>query len=250
MKAIIIDDERRARHLLSAFVAEYCPEITATFQAEDLEEGVKLIQAEQPQIVFLDIEMPRYSGLQILEFFPDKVDFQLIFTTAYNQYAVEAFKLAATDYLLKPIDPDELQQAVQKAVKQAQETDISAELSDLKRMLKQLSLNKIALEVPKGILFVSHDDIILFEADGMYTTVYLQDGSKRLISKPLKHFMEQLENNSTFFRCHRSFLVNLRYVAELSKSDGDFLTMTNRKIVPISKSKKQQFMELVKDIFW
>lgn len=114
MKAIIIDDERRARHLLATFVAEYCPEITATFQAEDLEAGVQLIQTEKPQIVFLDIEMPRYSGLQILEFFPDKVDFQLIFTTAYNQYAVEAFKLSATDYLLKPIDPDELQKPCRK----------------------------------------------------------------------------------------------------------------------------------------
>lgn len=138
---------------------------------------------------------------------------------------------------------------MQKAAKQAHEQDISAELSDLKRMLKQLALNKIALDVPKGILFVSHEDVVLFEADGMYTTVYLHDGTKRLISKPLKHFVDQLEGNSTFFRSHRSYLVNLRYVAELSKSDGDFLTLSNRQIVPISKGKKQQFMALVKDIF-
>ena len=115
--------------------------------------------------------------------------------------------------------------------------------------LKQLSIDKIALEIPKGIMFASHHDIVYFEADGMYTNVQLIDGKQKTICKPLKHFVEQLERNAMFFKCHRSYLINLKYVDELVKNDGDYLLLNNQKRIPISKSKRDQFLEVIKETF-
>lgn len=249
MKAIIIDDEKRARHLLSNLIAAHCPEINQVQEASDLKSGVHLIKAEQPDIVFLDIEMPNQSGLDILAYFPDQIDFKIIFVTAYNQYAIEAFKLSAVDYLLKPIDITELKEAVAKAKEAIDVNNLSGQLNKLRDSLKQLSMDKIALEIPKGILFASHNDIVYFEADGMYTNVHLVEGKQKTICKPLKHFVEQLAQNTMFFKCHRSYLINLKYVEELVKDDGDYLLMRNQKRIPISKSKRDQFLEVVKETF-
>lgn len=249
MKAIIIDDEKRARHLLLELLKTYCPQIDELIEASDLISGVELIKSEKPQLVFLDIEMPNQSGLDILEYFPEQIDFKIIFVTAYNQYAIEAFKLSAVDYLLKPVDVKELKSAVLKAEEAIKASDLSDQLNKLRNSLKQLSMDKIALEIPKGILFTSHDDIIYFEADGMYTNVQLKDGKQKTICKPLKHFVEQLENNAMFFKCHRSYFINLKYVEELVKDDGDYLMMHNKKKIPISKSKKEQFLEIVRETF-
>ena len=195
MKAIIIDDEKRARRILNVLIEEECPEIDTVFEAENLVDGVEIIKAKKPDIVFLDIEMPNHSGLQILDFFKkDPINFQIIFTTAYGHYAIEAFKLSAVDYLLKPIDTKEMKLAILKASNNLEENFIKQKLLNLERNFEQLALNKIALEVPKGIRFVSHEDILIFEADGAYTKVYLQNGKTELICKTLKHFSEQLSN--------------------------------------------------------
>ena len=249
MKAIIIDDERKARHLLIELIKTYCPQIDTTLEASDLVSGVALIKKEQPRLVFLDIEMPQESGLHILDYFPDAIDFKIIFVTAYNQYAIDAFKLSAIDYLLKPLDVGEVQAAVLKAEALLQNQDMVMQLDKLRASLKKLSMNKIALEIPKGILFTSHDDIIYFEADGMYTNVFLKTGKQKTICKPLKHFIEQLQDNAMFFKCHRSFFINLKYVEELVKDEGDYLLMSDRRKIPISKSKKDQFLEVVKETF-
>ena len=175
MKVLIIDDENKARRLLEQLLLEQCPEIETILQAVDLESGIEIIKSDKPVIVYLDIEMPKYSGLQILELLEGQViDFQIIFTTDYNQYAVDAFKLSAIDYLLKPIDREELKKATNKAINALNEQNINTQLQDLKNAFNQLALNKIALEIPKGIIFISHDDIVLFEADGMYTKTYLE----------------------------------------------------------------------------
>ena len=182
MKVIIIDDENKARRLISTLLSENCPEITLQLEADDLETGVALIKEHQPDIVFLDIEMPKHSGLQIVDFFePSEINFQIIFVTAYNDYAIQAFKLSAVDYILKPVDISELKSAIEKAKRNIESKSINNRLDDLKRVFQQLSLNKMVLEVPKGILFVSHDDIILFEADGMYTKVYMKNNESQLI---------------------------------------------------------------------
>ena len=250
MKVIIIDDENKARRLISTLLSENCPEITLQLEADDLETGVALIKEHQPDIVFLDIEMPKHSGFQIVDFFePSEINFQIIFVTAYNDYAIQAFKLSAVDYILKPVDISELKSAIEKAKRNIESKSINNRLDDLKRVFQQLSLNKMVLEVPKGILFVSHDDIILFEADGMYTKVYMKNNESQLICKPMKHFVDQLQDKPIFYKPHRSFLVNLRYIKELSKKDGFHLIMENNKTIPIAKEKKDEFMQLIQDMF-
>jgi len=250
MKVIIIDDENKARRLISTLIAEQCPDISEQYEASDLESGVALIKEHKPDIVFLDIEMPKHSGLQIAEFFePNEINFQIIFITAYNEYAVQAFKLSAVDYILKPIDVSELKNAIAKAKKNIDKNSITDKLDNLKKVFQQLSLNKMILEVPKGILFVSHDDIVLFEADGMYTKVYMKNSETQLICKPLKHFVDQLEDKPIFYKPHRSYLLNLKYMKELSKKDGFHIVMENNKTIPIAKEKKDEFLQMIQELF-
>jgi len=250
MKAIIIDDEKRARRILKTLIEEECPKILTVFDAENLLEGVAIIKAEQPDVVFLDIEMPNHSGLQILEFFKkDTINFQIIFTTAYGHYAIDAFKLSAVDYLLKPIDIDELKTAINKASDSFEENFIKEKLLNLERNFQQLALNKIALEVPKGIRFVSHEDILFFEADGVYTKVFLQNGKTELICKTLKHFTEQLSNKPLFYKPHRSYLINLKYMTEITKKDGLQVIMSNNKSIPIARDRKDEFMDIINRVF-
>ncbi|MES2812312.1 MAG: LytTR family DNA-binding domain-containing protein [Bacteroidota bacterium] len=250
MKVVIIDDENKARKLIAALLNDEYNDSFTIYEAEDLVSGCQLIKEIQPDIVFLDIEMPNHSGLQIAEFLePNELNFQLIFITAYNEYAVQAFKLSAVDYLLKPIDISEFKNAVEKAKQNIQKGNISNKLDDLKKVFNQLSLNKMVLEVPKGVLFVSHDDIIAFEADGMYTKVFMQDNSTQLICKPLKHFVEQLENKPIFYKPHRSYLINLKFMKELSKKDGFHIIMENNKTIPVAKEKKDEFLGLIQSMF-
>lgn len=234
---------------MSNLITEHCTSISEIQEASDLTSGVTLINNTKPDIVFLDIEMPNKTGLEILEYFPNQIDFKIIFVTAYNQYAIEAFKMSAIDYLLKPLDITELKDAISKAQKAIKVNNLNDQLNKLRNSLKQLSVDKIALEIPKGILFTSHTDILYFEADGMYTNVHLITGKQKTICKPLKHFVQQLANNSMFFKCHRSYLINLKYVDELVKDDGDYLLMNNQKRIPVSKSKRDHFLEVIKEIF-
>jgi two-component system LytT family response regulator len=249
MKALIIDDEARARNVLETVLVKFLPEISSVSTANDLMTGVDMIKRESPDIVFLDIEMPQYSGLEILEHLPEPVSFQLIFTTAYQQYALEALKLAAIDYLLKPIDLEELKVAVKKAANNLEQSKVANQFKELKKAIKSLSSHKIALEIPGEIIFVSHDDILYLEADGMYTYVYLSNNKKEVICKPLTYFEEQLKMNHLFFRCHRSFIINTHYLEKLIKKDGDYLLMQNKKAIPISRNKKQEFLKVIKEIF-
>ncbi|MDI9308736.1 MAG: LytTR family DNA-binding domain-containing protein [Limnohabitans sp.] len=250
MKAIIIDDENKARKLIKAIIEDEFKDEFTIFQAEDLIAGCQMIKENKPDIVFLDIEMPNHSGLQIAEFLETKdFNFQLIFITAYNEFAIQAFKLSAVDYLLKPVDITEFKSAVEKAKENIQKGSINSKIDELKKVFQQLSLNKMVLEVPKGVLFVSHDDILVFEADGMYTKVFMKDNSTQLICKPLKHFVEQLEEKPIFYKPHRSYLINLKYMKELSKKDGYHIIMENNKTIPVAKEKKDEFLELIQSMF-
>lgn len=250
MKVIIIDDENKARRLISTLLYEQFPEITAQFEATDLLEGIALIREHQPDIVFLDIEMPNHSGLEIMNFLePREINFQIIFITAYNDYAIQAFRLSAIDYILKPVDISELRNAIEKAKKNVKKNNINDKLDNLKKVFHQLALNKMILEIPKGILFVSHDDIILFEADGMYTKVYMKNNESQLICKPLKHFVDQLKEKPIFYKPHRSYLLNLKYMKELSKKDGFHIIMENNKTVPVAKEKKEEFLQMIQELF-
>jgi len=249
MKAIIIDDERKARNLLRILIAENCSKITSVIEAEDLLSGVALIKEHKPQIVFLDIEMPEHSGLEILNFIKkEDVNFEIIFTTAYSEFAIKAFQLSAIDYLLKPLRAETVKDAAEKAMQQIGKSDISLKLEELKKSLKTSNFNKIGLPFADGFKFVDFEDIILFEADGMYTKVTTVKETEMLVCKPLRHFVDLLEIQPNFYKPHRSYLINLKYIKEYIKKEGGYIVMDNNKTVSIANDKKEEFLTIIQNI--
>jgi two-component system, LytTR family, response regulator len=249
MKAIIIDDERKARNLLRVLIEENCAKINEVFEAEDLLSGVALIKELQPQIVYLDIEMPEHSGLELLNFInKDEVNFEIIFTTAYSEFAVKAFQLSAIDYLLKPLHVETVVEATDKAIAQIGKSNISLKLEELKISLKSSNFNKIGLPFADGFKFVTIEDIILFEADGMYTKVTTAKETEMLVCKPLRHFVSLLENLPYFYKPHRSYFINLKFIKEYIKKDGGYIVMDNDKTVSISNDNKEEFLTLIQNI--
>lgn len=249
MKALIIDDETKARHVLNTLLLENCPKVTEILEADNLLLGVSLIKLEKPQLVFLDIEMPEHSGLEILNFIDkSEFNFEIIFVTAYSDYAVQAFQLSAIDYLLKPARPDSLKEAVEKAMTRIGKSQISLRLEELKNSLTSNNFKKIGLPYSDGIKFVNFNDIVILEADGMYTKVTLTSNEIILVSKPLKFFVEALQNVASFYKPHRSFMINLQYIKEYIKKDGGYILMENDKSVSISKDKREEFLTIVQSI--
>lgn len=241
IRAVIIDDESRARSTLAALLKEFCPSVEVVAECASVPEGVLAINQRRPQLVFLDIEMPEYSGFELLSFFRD-IDFQVVFVTAYNEYALKAFEVSATDYLLKPVDIDKLKAAVEKVSKRADSLDTQNRVDVLKDAFSSGQFNKIALPVSEGLLFVEVPEIVFLEAEGAYTTVWLKNGSRILVSKKLKFFEEILEGRPNFFRSHRSFMVNINYLKKYNKADSSLL-LDNGKTVYISRERKADFEE-------
>ncbi len=243
MKAIIVDDEKRARMNLSILLNEYCPHVEIVADCENLPEGVKAIRRLKPDLVLLDIEMPGHSGLELLDFFDEnEVNFSVVFTTAYNEYAVQAFKLSAVDYLLKPINPDELVTAVQRVEKQKQKFE-SYKL--LKSNLQNDVFDKIAVPSGNLILFISLSEIIYIKGDGAYSDVFLQDKTKHTVSRNLKNFEEIICLNNNFVRAHKSFIVNLDFVKAYNKSDGGSLDLITGLQIPVSPEKSTVILEKI-----
>lgn len=249
MKALIIDDEQKARSLLKTLVEENCPQVTTIELAENLLKGVEAIKKLKPELVFLDIEMPGQSGLQILDHFDiDKIDFEIIFTTAYSEYAIKAFELNAIDYLLKPLRDEQVEAAVIKAIDNRGKSQVSERLEELKNTLKASSIRKIGLPVSDGVLFVKFDDIILLKADRMYTQVFTKENGEILVSKPMKFFEDILHDLREFYRPHRSFLINLKHIKQYVNQQGGYIIMDNEEIVSISKEKKEEFFEVMQSV--
>lgn len=249
MKVLLIDDEPKARKLLEVLLQENCFEVTEIFTAKDLLSGVELIKKESPKIVFLDIEMPEHSGLEIFDFIDcNAYNFEIIFTTAYSEYAVQAFELSAIDYLLKPLREDKLKEAVEKAIKNLGKSQINLKLEELRKGLQTLEFNKIGLPITDGIKFVNFNDIIMLKADGMYALVYLVDSNPVLLSKPLKYFTGLIEGKLAFYKPHRSYLINLKHIKQYYKKDGGYIVMDNDEMVSISKDKKDEFLTIIEGI--
>ena len=243
MRAILIDDEKRARMNLSILLDENCTQVEIVAECENLPEGIKAIRRLKPDLVFLDIEMPGHSGLELLDFFDEhEVDFSIVFTTAYNEYAIQAFKLSAVDYLLKPINPDELVRAVQRVEKHKHKLE-SYKL--LKTGIQNNVFEKIAVPTGNLILFLTLNDIMYIKGDGAYSDVYLQDKSKHTVSRNLKNFEEIICSNSSFIRVHKSFIVNLTYVKAFNKSDGGSLDMLNGFQIPVSPDKAASILDKI-----
>ncbi|WP_425389927.1 LytR/AlgR family response regulator transcription factor [Ekhidna sp.] len=249
MKAVIIDDEEKAKRLLRVLVEDNCPQIKELKEASNLPEGVRLINEFQPQIVFLDIEMPGYSGIQLLDFFaPSQINFEIIFTTAYSEYAIKAFQLNAIDYLLKPLRDEQVAQAVEKACVHHGKSQVSERLEELRNTLKSSNIRKIGLPVADGVLFVKFDDIVLLKADRMYTEVHLTDKDPILVSKPMKFFEDMLMDAKEFYRPHRSFIINLRFIKQYVTQDGGYIIMDNDENVSISRDKKDELFKVMQNV--
>lgn len=240
IRALIIDDEKHSRETLKNLIESYCVGIEIIGLAATVNEAVKMISTLKPELVFMDIELQPGTGFDILSQL-EEVDFEVIFTTAFDQYAIKAVKFSSLDYLLKPIDIEELQRAVEKAKKIKNKQDYARQLHNLIQNLHFPKESKICLATAEGFEFVNTPEIIYCEASGSYTTFVLTEKRKLLVSKHLKEY-ENLLTEHHFMRVHNSYLINLREVKKYSKSDGGYITMNNNDIVSISRNKKNEFL--------
>jgi two-component system, LytTR family, response regulator len=245
MTAILIDDEKKGREILHKLLQNYCPEVNVSGMAANADEGYELILKHKPDVVFLDIEMPNSNGFDLLERF-DKVAFQVIFTTAFDSYAIKAIKHHALDYLMKPIDIDELQQAVANAKKMLQSKEPDTRYGALLDSRKPVAGSRLPLTIKDGIVYLQISDILRIESDGGYSTFYASGGQKYLVSKNLKEY-EELLPPGLFFRVHKSHLINIRKVRKYLRTDGHFVEMEDGALVEISRRKKDEFLQVMNE---
>jgi two-component system LytT family response regulator len=245
IKAVLIDDEKNALEMLEWQLKTYCPQVQVAALCRSADEGIAAIQHYHPQLIFLDIEMPRKNGFEVLQQFPEPA-FDVIFTTAYNQFAIKAFRFAALDYLLKPIDADDLVAAVERFDKKQHTTGLKEQLDFLLQQYRQPSVvpGKVPLSTQEGILFVKPETIVYCESSSNYTTLFFADKTKLVISKTLKE-VEELLQPFGFFRVHNSYLVSLQQVRRYSKGDGGFIEMSNGQEIPVSRQRKEALLQML-----
>ncbi len=244
LKAILVDDELNSLQNLQFKIHEYCPSIKVVAQSQNPEEAIRLIQQYKPDVVFLDIEMPRMSGFKMLEQIPE-IDFEIIFITAYNHYAINAIRISAFDYLVKPVAIEELQQTVERlgnfTIKKTRErADI------LKKNLANPKSQEdhIAIPTNDGLEFIQIKQILRIESSSNYSKIILLTGPQMLVTRQLKDF-EELLQDYRFYRVHHSHLINLNYISKYVRGDGGQITMRNGDIIDVSRRKKEVFLKLI-----
>ncbi len=245
-KAVILDDEQPSIETLQWKLQNYCPgvEVVATF--DDPVKAVEYLKTTPPDLLFLDIEMPHLNGFDVLEELGGNLPFDVIFTTAYDQFGIRAVKASALDYLLKPVQNKDLKEAVEKHLRKKTQRPAQIEnlLDNVRSERKNGKPGKIALATKESIEFVEPGEVVCCVSDSNYTMVYLTDGRKRLISRTLKEF-EDLLTPYHFYRPHNSHLVNLDRVREFIRGDGGYLVLENGMKVPVSKQKREGLMEVL-----
>lgn len=240
IKAMIVDDEPYACEALSILLQRYCPQVTVTGSYHSGSDALIAIRQERPQLLFLDIEMPRMNGFELLENIKE-LPLQLVFTTSYDQYAIKAIRFSALDYLLKPIDREELQRSVQKAEQRIfTPLQIDMLLSKLQNPTHQF--HKIAIPTMEGLQMVTVDSILYCTSDSNYTVLALKDHQKVVASRTLKEIEELLEDYS-FLRVHHSSLVNLNEISKYIKGEGGYLVMSDNASVNVSRSRKDSLLK-------
>lgn len=245
LRALIVEDEKNSQELLKELIEQYCEQVTVVGIAGSVSEARKAIESLRPELIFLDIQLPDGDGFQILEEI-HPIDFDIIFTTAYDQYATRAFKFSATDYLLKPVDIEELQAAVSRVVEKKKHTpnpDNSEQIKALLGSVRQPNqpFKRIVLPTSSGFTVVNPDDIIRCESDRNYTFIFIKDGKKHLVSKTIKEYEEMLEDYN-FFRIHQSHLINLHFLKNYIRGRGGQVELTDGTIVDVSARKKADFL--------
>lgn len=248
--SVIVDDEFHARENLKLLIAEYCPTINIVGEADGVENGLKEIESKNPQLLFLDIRMPSGTeGFELLDLLPNK-KIRIIFITAFKDYAIKAFKANAIDYLLKPVDIDELKHAISKIeLNKFTEQENNNYLEQLNALTSNIGTpkNKLSIANRKGIKIVNQKDIVRLEADGNCTILFYTDGTNYLDTRTLKTY-ENLLNESFFFRVHKSHIVNLNFVKEYSRELRPLITMTTNINIPVSRLKVRALTNRLKSL--
>ncbi|MDQ6480737.1 LytTR family DNA-binding domain-containing protein [Dyadobacter sp. LHD-138] len=243
VKALIVDDELKARNVLNHYIANFIPEITEVQQADSADAALAILKTYQPGIVFLDVEMPHKNGFDFLLSLNDPA-FEIIFTTAYNQYAIQAIRFSALDYLLKPVDPDELKAAMVRYLDKQKPAKQKKELFDnLIQNIGKKEVKDFRLAVPssQGMFFFTLDEILRLEADRNYTVIHLVGKRPFVASKTLKHFEEMLDEFN-FIRTHKSHLVNSMHIVRLS-NDHESVLLSDGARIEISRRKKDEVQQ-------
>ena len=245
LTAAIVDDVAQARATLKEDLATYCPNIEIIGEADGVVTGSKLLNKIKPDVVFLDIQLQDGTGFDILEILGD-ISFQVIFTTASDEFAIKAFKFSAVDYLLKPVDPDELIVAVQKISKVNNSTQENYDLL-LNTVKEQSAPKRMALHTLEKIHVTDIADIVRCESNGNYTTFYFKSGQKLLVTKTLKEY-DQMLSEYKFARVHQSHLINAQQIKEFVKVDGGYIVMHDGSKIPVSLRKKSVVMKLLENL--
>ncbi len=243
IKTVLIDDEANNIETLRNFIGKYCLDLQICATAKNVKQGIEIIKKHNPELVFLDIEMPDGTGFDILESLND-INFQLIFVTAYDNYAIKAFRYSALDYILKPVNPEILIKAVQKVKENLKQSDIEKKIENLFMNFKHKKQETIALPTSQGINIEKISDIICCISDSNYTTLYFRKKTKIMVSRSLKYFDELLSDND-FFRIHQKYLINLKHLTRYIKGDGGHVIMSDGKKLDVSRRRKLAFTELL-----
>lgn len=246
LQCILIDDELHCRESMEILLDKYCPEVNLLTTCSNGPEGILAIQTHRPDLVFLDIAMPKMNGFQMLEKLEFR-EFRVVFTTAYNEYAIEAFRVHAIDYLLKPIDRKELRIAVERAVEwqQLKKADASGmQISEIiHRFASHAGHAHISIPTSNGLERLEVNEILYCLSDGNYCVVHLAGGQKRLLSKNLKYIEEKLSDHTAFFRVHHTAIINLDYVREYIRGKGGYLIMQDGRSINVSRQRKKALIE-------
>jgi two-component system LytT family response regulator len=241
LRAIIVDDEAKARENLAILLHDFVKGIEVVALCQNISEAATAVELHSPDVVFLDIQLQRETGFDLLTTLKE-VNFEVIFTTAYTEYAIKAFKFSAIDYLLKPIDIEELKKAVAKVEKRSGQ-NMTNRLTQLVQHLKQASDSRIALPTMEGLVFVNIQDILYCEASSNYTQIFTAQ-EKYLVSKTLKEYDELLSDHN-FFRIHNSYLININSIKKYVKGDGGYVVLNNNISLDVSKRKKEAFLSRI-----
>jgi two-component system LytT family response regulator len=244
IRTVVIEDEEYSRTMLLKLLREHCPQLDVIGEADSVETGITVIAGQKPQLVFLDIELHSETAFEILERLPE-INFELVFTTAFDHYALRAIKFCAIDYLLKPIDLNELLIAVTKAEKRLSHEYLNKNLEVLLNNIRSGSQDnhRIALPTLEGLFFVKVSDIVYCESSGPYTHFFLKQPEKIMTSRHLKEY-EDLLSEYNFFRIHKSYLVNLQEIQKYIRGDGGQLIMSNGAALSVSKQRKENFLQI------
>ena len=239
IKAIILDDEKHSVATLAWKIEKFCPDVKVIKQFTDPVEALEYLQKNPPDLLFLDIEMPRLNGFEVLEELGEKASFEVIFTTAYDEFGIRAVKASALDYLLKPVQNQELKAAIEKYKKKG-----GKNMEVLFSNKEETRKNKIALATKESIEFVKPEDIISCSSDSNYTLIFLTNNRKKIISRTLKDVEEWLAPHG-FFRVHHSHLVNLQHIKEFVRADGGFLILSNGEKLSVSRNRKEELLKKI-----